>query len=159
MQSLREWRVGLLERSVETLHRMAERRASEEKPEHLRTGERGERAAYFYLLRKGWKVVARRWNDGPLPGDLDLVAWDGDLLCFVEVKTRTSKEIATASFAVDREKRRTLRRMARQYLRQLPEGEDPPVRFDIVVVYELPGLPQEVRLIPAAFGWDEREDD
>lgn len=160
MWGLREWRVGLLERAVEGLHRRAERRVVEAKPEHLRTGERGERAAYFYLLRKGFTVVARRWRDGLLRGDVDLIAWDGEVLCFVEVKTRSSKEFALASLAVDREKRRMLRRMARAYLRQLstrsefPEG--PQVRFDIVVVYELPGMPQEVRLIPAAFGWSER---
>lgn len=163
MRVLREWRVGLLERAVEALHRRGERRAARPKPEHLRTGERGERAAYFYLLRRGFTVVARRWNDGPLRGDLDLIAWDGEVLCFVEVKTRTSKEFAPASLAVDREKRRMLRRMARQYLRQLPGAGDwraaPQVRFDIVVVYELPGEPREVRLIPAAFGWSERSDD
>lgn len=158
MRVLREWRVGLMERGVEVLHRWGERRVLEKKPEHLRTGERGERAAYFYLLRQGCTVVARRWNDGPLPGDIDLIVWDGETLCFVEVKTRSSKDVATASIAVDREKRRVLRRLARQYLRHLPEGADPDVRFDIVVVYELPGKPREIRRIPAAFGWDERRE-
>ena len=156
MRILRAWRVGLLERAIEALHRRGERRTAKPKPGHLRTGERGERAAYFYLLRKGFRVVARRWNDGPLRGDIDLIAWEGDVLCFVEVKTRTSKEFALASLAVDREKRRMLRRMARLYLRQLPGfPEMPQVRFDIVVVYELPGEPREMRLIPAAFGWSE----
>jgi putative endonuclease len=156
LHRLREWRIRLLERGVGALHEVSERRAPEKKPEHLRTGERGERAAYFYLLREGCTVVARRWNDGPLPGDIDLIAWDGETLCFVEVKTRTSKDVATASLAVDREKRRTLRRLARQYLRQLPDDRDPEVRFDIVVVYELPGKPREIRRIAAAFGWEER---
>jgi putative endonuclease len=163
MWGLREWRVGLLERAVEGLHRRAERRTAEAKPEHLRTGERGERAAYFYLLRNGFTVVARRWRDGLLRGDVDLIAWDGETLCFVEVKTRSSKDYGPASLAVDREKRRMLRRMARMYLRQMPERpgtpDGPPVRFDIVVVYELPGEPQEVRLIPAAFGWSEQREE
>ena len=152
----RGWRTGVLERTVEALHERSERRMMEKQPEHLRTGERGERAAYFYLLRAGCTVVARRWNDGPLPGDVDLIAWDGETLCFVEVKTRTSKDVATASVAVDREKRRVLRRLARQYLRQLPDDTEPEVRFDIVVVYELPGEPREIRRIPAAFGWEEQ---
>ena len=156
MQSLRNLPAALLERAIEALHRAGERRLGEPKPEHLRIGERGERAVYFHLLRKGYTVVARRWSDGTARGDVDLIAWDGDLLCFIEVKTRTSKEMATASVAVDREKRQTLRRLARQYLRQLPEGEEPGVRFDIAVVYELPGRPREVRLIPAAFGWREQ---
>ena len=121
---------------------------------HLRTGERGEEAAFFFLRQKGFTVVAQRWNDGPLPGDLDLIAWDGDVLCFIEVKTRTSAEVATASSAVNRDKRQTLRRLARQYLRQLPDGDSrPDVRFDIVTVYELSGQPREMNLIPGAFGW------
>jgi putative endonuclease len=123
---------------------------------HLRTGERGEEAAFFYLRRKGFTVVAQRWNDGPLPGDLDLIAWQGDMLCFIEVKTRTSIEVATASSAVDKNKRRILRRLARLYLRKLPDdAARPETRFDIIVVYELPGKPRELRLIPGAFGWSE----
>ena len=97
-------------------------------------------------------MVPQRWNDGPLAGDLDLVAWHYDLLCLIEVKTRSSKEVATDSSAVDRNKRQTLRRLARQYLRQLREEERPETRFDIVTVYELPGRPREIRLIPGA--WD-----
>jgi len=156
MQRLALWRLSALDWSLAALDRFRgwRGRAGSE-PAHLVTGERGEDAAYFYLRRNGFIVVARRWNDGPVPGDVDLIAWQGDVLCFIEVKTRTSKEVATASVAVDREKRRILRGLARQYLRQLPEGEDPDVRFDIVTVYELPGQKREIRLIPAAFGWRE----
>ena len=152
------WRLSALERFIATLDRLSDRqglKASE--PAHLITGERGEDAAFFFLRKHGFTVVARRWNDGPEPGDIDLIAWQDDVLCFVEVKTRSSKEVATASSAVDRDKRKTLRRLARQYLRQLPEREPPQVRFDIVTVYELPGKPREIRLIPGAFGWGERE--
>ena len=150
--------VNALERGIAALDWLARRRGRQSSlPAHLRTGERGEEAAFFYLRRNGFVVVAQRWNDGPLPGDLDLVAWQGEVLCFIEVKTRTSVDVATASSAVDKEKRRTLRRLARQYIRQLPEGDRPETRFDIVVVYELPGKAREVRLIPGAFGWSERD--
>jgi putative endonuclease len=146
-----------LERCVAAIDWLAARRGyRSEQPEHLVTGERGEEAALFYLRRYGFTVVAQRWNDGPLPGDLDLIAWHDDVLCFIEVKTRSTKEVATASSAVDREKRTILRRLARQYLRQLPEEmERPDTRFDIVTVYELSGKPREIQLIPAAFGWRE----
>ena len=148
--------IDVVERGVAALDWLAGRRGRQSSlAPHLRTGERGEEAAFFYLRRNGFTVVAQRWNDGPLPGDLDLIAWQEDVLCFIEVKTRGSKEVATASSAVDRNKRQTLRRLARQYLRQLPEGERPETRFDIVTVYELPGKPREIRLIPAAFGWSE----
>jgi putative endonuclease len=145
-----------IERCVAGLDWLAERRGRQSAlPAHLQTGERGEEAAFFFLRKHGFTVVARRWNDGPLQGDLDLIAWQRDVLCFVEVKTRTSIEVATASSAVDRNKRRTLRRLAKQYLRQLPEPDRPETRFDIVAVYELPGQPREIRLIPGAFGWNE----
>ena len=154
------WNLGIdvVERGVAALDWLTEWRGRQSSlAAHLRTGERGEEAAFFYLRRNGFAVVAQRWNDGPLPGDLDLIAWQDDVLCFIEVKTRSSREVATASSAVDRNKRQTLRRLARQYLRQLPEGERPETRFDIVTVYELPGKPREIRLIPGAFGWSERE--
>jgi putative endonuclease len=156
MPLARNLTVSAIERGIAALDWLAERRGRQSSlAPHLRTGERGEEAAFFYLLRNGFTVVAQRWNDGPLPGDLDLIAWQGDVLCFIEVKTRSSKEVATASSAVDKDKRQTLRRLARQYLRQLPEGERPETRFDIVTVYELQGKPREIRLIPGAFGWSE----
>ena len=154
--------VAILERCVASLDWLAAQRGyRSDLPQHLQTGERGEEAAFFFLRHNGFVVVARRWRFGQVPGDLDLIAWDGNILCFVEVKTRTSKDLATASSAVDREKRRTLRRLARHYLRQLPEPEEantqPPTRFDIITIYELPGQPLEITLIPAAFGWVEQE--
>jgi putative endonuclease len=156
MQIWIDWRVTALERCVTVLDWLAQRRGRlGSQAEHLRTGERGEEAAFFFLRRKGFTVVAQRWNDGPLPGDIDLIAWQGDVLCFVEVKTRTTKERATASSAVDKDKRRILRRLAGQYLRQLAEPERPDTRFDIVTVYELPRKPREIQLIPDAFGWNE----
>jgi putative endonuclease len=157
MQTLANWRLTVLKRSLAVLDAVAGRRNRRETlPEHLATGERGEEAALFYLRSKGFTVVAQRWNDGPLPGDIDLIAWDGDVLCFVEVKTRTSRDVATASLAVDRNKRKTLRKLAGQYLRHLPETVQPETRFDIVTVYDLPGKALQIQLIPAAFGWNER---
>jgi putative endonuclease len=156
MQILANWGLGALKQCVAALDSVAHRRNRQpDLPEHLATGERGEEAAFFFLRGKGFTVVAQRWNDGPLPGDVDLIAWDGDVLCFVEVKTRTSRDFATASAAVDRNKRKTLRRLARQYMRHLPDGTKPDTRFDIVTVYELPDQEREVQLIPGAFGWSE----
>ncbi len=156
MQALNNLRIGALERSVRALGWLTLFRGrATEKPAHLVTGERGEWLTYLHLRRHGFTVVARRWNDGPLPGDLDLIAWEGDTLCFVEVKTRTSRKVATASSAVDQNKRQILRRLARQYLRQLPEVQAPKVRFDIVTVYEILDQPVEIQVIPGAFGWSE----
>ena len=121
---------------------------------HLATGERGEREALFYLRKQGYIVVARRWKSAKLWGDIDLVGWDGEWLCFIEVKTRSGREVVAAEAAVDREKMDMLRRMARAYLRAFPEKlrAEVPVRFDVVSVYLLPsGV--EFALFRGAFGW------
>lgn len=108
------------------------------RPGHLLVGERGEREAVFYLRAQGYTVVARRWRTGRLRGDADVIAWDGDALCFVEVKTRAErKAMDPAEAAVGEDKRRMLRRMADAYLRGFPEGERGRlvVRFDVLAVY------------------------
>ena len=122
----------------------AQARGRRAKPEHLRTGERGEDLAYFYLREHGYTVVARRWHSARLKGDLDLVAWDGDTLVIFEVKTRTARDVAPAEAAVDPAKRKMLRRMARAYRRRLPEPwrELAPMRLDVLSVYDLPSGPE-----------------
>lgn len=105
---------------------------------HHRTGRRGEEAAYFYLRRRGYVIVARNFRTPRHHGEIDLIGWDKDVLCFIEVKTRTTRDVKPAQAAVDREKRRAIRRVARDYLRSLPEQkfpQAPPWRFDLVTVY------------------------
>jgi putative endonuclease len=122
---------------------------------HLATGERGEQEALFQLRKLGYVVVARRWKTAKLWGDVDLIAWDGECLCFVEVKTRSQRDATAALAAADRDKREMLQRMARAYLRGFPEklrGEIQ-VRFDVVSVYLLPSG-AEFDLYRAAFGWN-----
>lgn len=122
-------------------------------PMHLVTGRRGELAAFFYLRRHGYIVVARGWRSGRLRGDIDLIAWEADTLCFIEVKTRTTRDVATAEAAVDEDKRRTLRRLARAYMRQLP-NQQTPARFDILSIYFEKEKAAEFELFRNAFDWD-----
>lgn len=121
-------------------------------PAHLDLGRRGEEAAFFYLRRHRYTVVARGWRSGKVPGDLDLVAWESDTLCFIEVKTRSSRNVATAESAVDHDKIRMLRRMARQYLLALPIAPDQ-VRFDVLAIYYQAPSSIEFELFRGAFGW------
>ncbi|WP_446741804.1 YraN family protein [Silvibacterium acidisoli] len=144
-------RTRLFENVIYRLERASSRNHRE--AAHLITGRRGELAAYFYLRRQGFTVVARGWKSGQVRGDLDLIAWESGTLCFVEVKTRTTRAFATAEAAVDEDKRRVLRRLARQYLRQLPV-QDVPVRFDILSIYLEPEKASEFELFRSAFGWD-----
>lgn len=121
---------------------------------HLTTGLLGERAALFELKRRGYKVVARRWTSTRVRGDVDLIAWDRGCLCFIEVKTRTARDMNPAESAVDDAKRETLRNMARAYLRTFPQTEraTTPVRFDVVSVYSIHGT-NEFEIFKEAFGW------
>jgi putative endonuclease len=154
MKRLARFRLDLLEHTLDGLHRAARRRDTGTAA-HLLTGIDGERAAYFHLRRQGYTVVARRWSAGNLPGDIDLIAWCGPMLCFVEVKTRTAHDITPAESAVDEHKRRVLRRLARRYLRQLPLPAMPPSRFDVISVYLVPGQPSEILHFENSFGWGE----
>lgn len=146
-------RIGLLERAVTWLDRLARRRL--EIPAHLLTGTAGEDAAYFHLRRKGYTVVARRWSAGNMPGDVDLIAWRGTILCFIEVKTRTARDMTPAEAAVDSHKRHMIRRLARAYIRHLPQQSPPTARFDVISVYLVPGQETAIEHFENAFEWGE----
>jgi putative endonuclease len=103
---------------------------------HLRTGRRGEEAAYFYLRRHGYIMVARNFRSPIRRGEIDLIGWHNDTLRFVEVKTRTTHDVKPAEAAVDREKRRELLAVAREYLRHLPPSC--PWSLDVLTVYYEP---------------------
>jgi putative endonuclease len=106
---------------------------SDKRPEHQRTGRRGEEDAYFHLRKLGYLMVARNYRTPRHRGEIDLIGWDRDVLCFIEVKTRTSHDVKPAEAAVDRHKRREIAQVARDYLRHLPL--ECQWRFDIVSVY------------------------
>jgi putative endonuclease len=117
---------------------------------HLETGERGETLAYWYLRQAGYTMVARNRRARSGAGELDLVGWDGPILAFVEVKTRTSAEAGPPEAAVSRAKQRRITKAAREYLRRL--GRKPVnYRFDIVSVFWDPERGYQVRLIKDAF--------
>ena len=100
---------------------------------HYRTGRRGEEAVYFYLRRLGYVMVARNFRSPRCRGEIDLIGWDDDVLCFVEVKTRTTLDVKPGAAAVDRHKRRQIAAVVREYLRRFPLSCQ--WRFDVVSVY------------------------
>jgi len=156
MRWVSEMRAEWLERTLAGLDSLAARRGrATGLPAHLLTGIEGEEAACFHLIRKGYTVVARRWSEGNELGDLDLIAWEGPMLCFFEVKTRTAHDLNPAETAIDLHKRNVLRRLARQYVRQLPGSPTPQARFDVVSVYMEPGKASEFMHFENAFGWRE----
>ena len=118
---------------------------------HLITGQAGEDAAYFHLRKLGYVMVARNWRVPQCKGELDLVAWDGEVLCFIEVKTRTTRDVKPAEAAVDERKRRELAVMARNFMRRLRREKPPEYRFDVVSVYLSTAGPAEITLFKNAF--------
>jgi putative endonuclease len=117
-------------------------------PEHLVTGHRGEELAYFHLRKLGYTMVARNYRTPRHRGEIDLIGWDGDVLCVIEVKTRSAHGIAPAEAAVDRAKRDELCLVAREYVRAVPA--ETTVRGDVVSVY-VDADPPEIELFKNAF--------
>jgi putative endonuclease len=122
-------------------------------PPHLAVGIQGEEAAFFHLRRLGFVITARSWRSHRYAGDIDLIGWEGDCLCFIEVKTRTTRDVAAAESAVDLDKRKTLRKMAGHYLRHLPEPAS--LRFDVLSIYLEREAAADFTLLRNAFDWTE----
>ena len=108
---------------------------------HLELGRHGEELAAAYLQKEGYRIVAanfelpvgRNIRGATISVEIDLVAYDADTLCFIEVKSRESGWFAEPQANVDRRKQRQIARAARAYLRTFDlSGE--PYRFDVVTV-------------------------
>jgi putative endonuclease len=95
-------------------------------------GKWGEEQAEQYLLRKGMRIVERNWRIGR--GEIDLIAWDGRTLVFVEVRTRAGLTFGTAAESVDWRKQRRLRELALHYL-QNTRARSSDIRFDVITVF------------------------
>ncbi|MGH9404373.1 MAG: YraN family protein [Terriglobia bacterium] len=106
---------------------------SAETAPHLLTGRLGETLAYWYLRREGYVMVGRNLRLQPGAGELDLVGWDGPVLAFIEVKTRTSLAAGPPEEAVTSHQQKRLARAAAVYVRRLRQKELN-YRFDVVSV-------------------------
>jgi len=144
----------------------ARRGLAEEAPEDSaklaarRTGVRGETFAYWYLRRHGYVIVSRNFTVPGVKGEIDLAAYDGKTLAFVEVKTRVmdSKRGAKGApreplpeDAMTPAKRHSLVRMAKQFMLEwrVPENN---CRFDLLAIESRPGARPVVRLHKNCFG-------
>lgn len=115
----------------------------------------GEKEAGRFLESKGYKILGRRVRIGDRD-ELDLVARDGEILVFVEVKTRGGEAFGRPAVAVDKAKRHTLSRAAVRYLKKL---HNPRVhfRFDVVeVTGTMDGGAPRINHIENAFLLDSR---
>src|ERR1700749_3283953 len=113
---------------------------------HLELGRRGERLAAEHLRARGYRLVASNFKLGVgrnrrgavVQTEIDLVADDGPVVCFVEVKTRPSDRFAAPEANVDLRKQRQVTRAARAYRRMLGLS-GAPYRYDVFSV----GLPTD----------------
>ncbi len=129
---------------------LASQEQAGEAPAHLVTGKRGEILAYWYLRQAGYTMVARNRPSRSGAGELDLVGWDGPILAFIEVKTRTSSEAGPPEAALLPKQRLRIINAAKAYVRRL--GPKPvSYRFDIVSVSWDSKAGHQVRLIKDAF--------
>ena len=105
------------------------------------TGRRGEQLAAVYLEENGYRLVlsnfkvpiGRNKRGAAVTGEVDIVATDGDVLCFIEVKTKTSDDFAAPLAAVNLRKQRQITRTARVY-RRIFGLHDMNYRFDVVSI-------------------------
>ncbi len=100
------------------------------RPEPTHLGAFGERQAEAYYRRLGGRCLALNWRHGR--DELDLVVLEGEVLVFVEVKTRTAEVGGEGYWAVNRRKKTALRRAAAAWIRQI--GGKCHTRFDVVEV-------------------------
>ena len=111
-------------------------------------GRAGESAAEHFLRRKGYRIVDR--NVRSYWGELDLVAEDGRVLVFIEVKARRTSACGGAPFAVDRRKQARIIRLAAQYLADHRVTQRP-CRFDVVLCTGGSSAPAVIEHIQNAF--------
>jgi putative endonuclease len=125
-------------------------RDTPEGPQSLQTtalrGYHAEDLAAEYLVAAGYRIVAR--NHRCSGGELDLVAWDADVLCFIEVRARSSDDFGHPLETIDQRKIARICRAASHFLESLPQPW-PAMRFDALGI--LLTTPPDITLVQAAF--------
>lgn len=114
----------------------------------LQTGRNGEDAAIKLLRQQGYRIRCQNWRHKNL--EVDIIAEDGDILVFVEVKTRASHAYGMPYEFVDAVKQARLMRAANQYIAANRYGGE--IRFDVVsILYSERNKTYNTRLIKDAF--------
>ena len=111
-------------------------------------GSYGERVAASFVRRHGYRVLTRNFKTAR--GEIDLVCRDGEVLVFVEVRTRAGEQFGRPAESIDARKEEALRSAAQDYLRLL-DGDDITYRFDAVEVRMKTGEVPVCTLLPNIF--------
>jgi putative endonuclease len=125
-----------------------------------RTGVRGETFAYWYLRKNGYVIVSRNFMVPGMKGEIDLAGYDGKVLAFIEVKTRTSnadevvkpgERKVLPEDAMNAGKRHSIVRMAKMFMVEW-RLKNCDCRFDVLAIESQPGNFPVVRLHKDCFG-------
>lgn len=114
---------------------------------HNETGINGEQIAEIFLQKKGYLILYRNWCFGKK--EVDLVAYRGDTIIFVEVKTRSSKAFGYAEDAVTVQKQEHLKLAAEEFLYRFPQYQK--IQFDIISIHMQGGQAAEIMHFEDAF--------
>ncbi|WP_257666621.1 YraN family protein [Parapedobacter tibetensis] len=116
--------------------------------DHLQKGKNGEEVAAGLLKQRGYRIICQNWRYKNL--EIDIVAQEGDILVFVEVKTRSHHAYGMPYEAVDNVKQAKLTRAANHYIATHRYGGE--IRFDVVsILYSSKNKTYDTRLIKDAF--------
>lgn len=100
--------------------------------------------AAAYLIDQGYELIERNYKSRY--GEIDIIAWDGAELVFIEVKYRHDSRMGEPAEAVGYQKQQRIRNTARYYLYSCHDSRELPCRFDVVGI-----LGDQINLIKAAF--------
>lgn len=115
-------------------------------------GASGEKLAADFLKSNGYRIIAANFRYSRL-GEIDIIAYDGEYLCFIEVKTRRSLIYGTPAEAITKGKQNTIKRLAQIYISKYKLFEAY-VRFDVVEILLTKGIngpTSNINLIKNAF--------
>ena len=120
----------------------------EEKLNKRSTGNKGEDIACEFLTKLGYKIIERNYQFGH--GEIDIIAKDGEILVFVEVKYRKSLEYGPPELAIPKSKQKQIRKIAEAYLYQ-NEIKDTSCRIDVIAILHFPKEEPKINHIINAF--------
>lgn len=100
------------------------------------------------LASEGYRIIERNWR--AIGGEIDRIAWDGRVLCFVEVRARSTFAFGSPAETIGWKKQRKLAQVASAYLARFAGEATPAARFDVVAIVD-PGGRVDVAVIKNAF--------
>lgn len=114
---------------------------------HNELGKKGEQLAQQFVAEKGYQILETNWRFSR--AEVDIIAKDGEILVFIEVKTRSYESFGTPETFVDERKEALLFDAANVYMEKI--GHDWEIRFDIIAVTLYEGRPPKIRHFEDAF--------